>query len=72
MARGLDPAPVVGLAVVLLLGLAVLNPEGYAARRNVQRYQETGRIDLWYLRALSADATPALAALPDPSCAAAP
>ncbi|MGC5032314.1 DUF4153 domain-containing protein [Micromonospora sp. DT229] len=60
------PRLATALAVVLLLGLAVLNPEDYAARRNVDRYQETGRIDAWYLRALSADATPALAALPDP------
>lgn len=56
----------VGLAVVMLLSLAVLNPEGYAARRNITRYQQTGEIDAWYLRALSADATPALAGLPDP------
>ncbi|MEU6024062.1 DUF4173 domain-containing protein [Micromonospora sp. NPDC047134] len=60
------PRLATALAVVLLLGLAVLNPEEYAAQRNVARYQETGRIDAWYLRALSADATPALAALPDP------
>lgn len=69
------PRTVVGLAVLLLLGLAVLNPEDYAARRNIQRYEETkagcadrsdctGKIDLWYLRALSADATPALTTLP--------
>ncbi|MFD6755480.1 DUF4153 domain-containing protein [Micromonospora gifhornensis] len=63
---GWIPRLATALAVVLLLGLAVLNPEDYAARRNVARYQETGRIDAWYLRALSADATPALAALPDP------
>ncbi|RIV38034.1 DUF4153 domain-containing protein [Micromonospora radicis] len=60
------PRLTTALAVVLLLGLAALNPEDYAAQRNVARYQETGRIDAWYLRALSADATPALAALPDP------
>ncbi len=53
------------LGVLLLLSLAVLNPEDYAARRNILRYQETGKIDAWYLRALSADATPALAELPD-------
>lgn len=59
------PRLTVGLAVVMLLSLAVLNPEDYAARRNVARYQQTGKIDAWYLRALSADATPALASLPD-------
>lgn len=60
------PRLTVGLVVAMLLSLAVLNPEGYAARRNIARYKETGKIDAWYLRALSADATPALAALPDP------
>jgi len=59
------PRATVGLAVVMLLSLAVLNVEDYAARRNINRYQETGKIDAWYLRALSADATPALAELPD-------
>ncbi|WP_308291025.1 DUF4153 domain-containing protein [Micromonospora sp. RL09-050-HVF-A] len=59
------PGVTVGLAVVMLLSLAVLNPEDYAARRNIARYEQTGKIDAWYLRALSADATPALANLPD-------
>ncbi|WP_341717112.1 DUF4173 domain-containing protein [Micromonospora sp. FIMYZ51] len=63
---GWIPRLAAALGVVMLLGLAVLNPEDYAARRNVARYEQTGRIDAWYLRALSADATPALAALPDP------
>ncbi|MFG1777034.1 DUF4153 domain-containing protein [Micromonospora sp. NPDC049048] len=60
------PGTTVALAVVMLLGLAVLNPEDYAARRNIARYEQTGKIDAWYLRALSADATPALVDLPDP------
>jgi hypothetical protein len=59
------PSTIVGLAVVMLLTLAVLNPEDYAARRNIARYQATGKIDAWYLRALSSDATPALSTLPD-------
>ncbi|TDB75871.1 DUF4153 domain-containing protein [Micromonospora sp. KC723] len=59
------PGATVGLAVAMLLGLATLNPEDYAARRNIARYEQTGKIDAWYLRALSADATPALATLPD-------
>ncbi|GIJ78541.1 hypothetical protein Xph01_29730 [Micromonospora phaseoli] len=63
---GWIPGVTAALAVVMLLGLAALNPEDYAARRNVARYEQTGRIDAWYLRALSADATPALSALPDP------
>ncbi|MFE9694982.1 DUF4153 domain-containing protein [Micromonospora sp. NPDC005806] len=60
------PGTTVALAVVMLLSLAVLNPEDYAAHRNIARYQQTGKIDAWYLRALSADATPALTQLPDP------
>ncbi|WBC14169.1 DUF4173 domain-containing protein [Micromonospora sp. WMMA1998] len=60
------PGTTVALAVAMLLGLAVLNPEDYAARRNTLRYEQTGKIDAWYLRALSADATPALTRLPDP------
>jgi hypothetical protein len=60
------PRTTVALGVLMLLGLAVLDPEGYAASRNAVRYQQTGKIDAWYLRALSADATPALTKLPDP------
>ncbi|KAB1909355.1 DUF4153 domain-containing protein, partial [Micromonospora sp. AMSO31t] len=60
------PGTTVALAVAMLLGLAVLNPEDYAAKRNILRYEQTGKIDAWYLRALSADATPALSRLPDP------
>ncbi|MGW5670887.1 DUF4153 domain-containing protein, partial [Micromonospora sp. NPDC003776] len=60
------PGTTVALAVAMLLGLAVLNPEDYAARRNIVRYEQAGKIDAWYLRALSADATPALSELPDP------
>ncbi|MFI5894623.1 DUF4153 domain-containing protein [Actinoplanes sp. NPDC051513] len=60
------PATTVALAVLMLLGLAALDPEGYVASRNAARYQGSGKIDAWYLRALSADATPALTKLPDP------
>ncbi|WP_328518426.1 DUF4153 domain-containing protein [Actinoplanes oblitus] len=60
------PRATVGLAVLMLLGLGVLDPEGYAASRNALRYEHSGKIDAWYLRALSADATPALTRLPDP------
>jgi hypothetical protein len=60
------PGATVGLAVLMLLGLAALDPEGYVASRNAARYEGSGKIDAWYLRALSADATPALTELPDP------
>lgn len=60
------PRAAVGLTVVMLVSLAVLNPDGYAARRNIARFEETSKIDIWYVRGLSADATPALVTLPDP------
>jgi hypothetical protein len=50
-------------ATALLL-LAALNPDGYVAERNVGRYLETGKADWAYLGGLSADAVPALQALP--------
>jgi hypothetical protein len=59
------PRLTAGLMVLLLLTLAVLNPEDRAARLNIERYQQIGKIDAWYLRALSPDATPALTQLPD-------
>jgi hypothetical protein len=59
------PRAIVAATALMLMVLAGLNPERYITDRNVARYQATGRIDLWYLRALSADATPALAKLPD-------
>jgi hypothetical protein len=65
-------------AVLLTAGAVVtftlLNPDGLIATRNVDRYEETGRIDLDYLRSLSPDAVPALSRLPDDirSCALAP
>ena len=48
-----------------LLALAILNPDGYVAARNVERYLETGKADWHYLAGLSADAVPALQGLPD-------
>jgi hypothetical protein len=59
------PRAVAGTAVVMLLALAAINPEGFMASQNVARYQTSGKIiDLFYLRALSADALPALSELP--------
>ncbi len=51
--------------VVLLLGLAAINPEGWVAKQNVERYETTGKIDWTYLRTLSDDAVPTLSKLPD-------
>ncbi|MFI9010065.1 DUF4153 domain-containing protein [Actinosynnema sp. NPDC053489] len=55
---------VVGTGFAALVGLAALNPDRFAAERNVERYEATGKIDVWYLARLSDDAVPALAGLP--------
>ncbi|GAA1373347.1 DUF4153 domain-containing protein [Streptomyces beijiangensis] len=58
-----------GALAVLVFGL--VSPDGLVAEQNVQRYQDTGKIDIGYFQDLSADAVPALDALPEPerSCA---
>jgi hypothetical protein len=43
----------------------LVNPDNFIARRNIERYNATGKIDTYYLRDLSEDATPALADLLD-------
>ncbi len=48
----------------MLLGLAAINPDAYIAERNIDRFEQTGRIDWSYLSGLSADAVPVLAGLP--------
>ncbi|WP_433783126.1 DUF4153 domain-containing protein [Actinomycetospora sp. CA-101289] len=52
--------------VVLLLALAVANPDAWVARQNLDRYAVTGTVDWGYLRDLSDDAVPALEGLPRP------
>jgi hypothetical protein len=47
-----------------LLAFSLANPDGLIAKRNVERWRETGRLDVAYLQTLSADAAPALAGLP--------
>ena len=51
--------------VLALLGLAALNPERLIADRNIDRFQQTGLLDVEYLSTLSADIDPALHRLPD-------
>jgi len=58
--------PMVAAGMLALLGLAVLDPEGFVAEHNVARWAQTGRLDTAYLSGLSADAVPALVALPEP------
>jgi hypothetical protein len=58
------PRAVVGTGALVLLGLGAMNPDAYIAERNVDRYHDTGKIDVEYLAGLSADAVPALDTLP--------
>lgn len=60
------PQAVVGSAVAALIGLAAMNPDRFIAERNVERHEQTGRIDTAYLSGLSPDAAPALEKLPAP------
>jgi two-component system, OmpR family, sensor histidine kinase BaeS len=52
--------------VVGLLGIAAVNPDELIARHNIERYEETGKIDVPFLSTLSDDAVPVLASLPEP------
>jgi hypothetical protein len=49
-----------------LLGLSVANPDGIVAGRKIDRWRETGKLDIEYLGTLNADAAPAIAELPSP------
>ncbi|MEU3405128.1 DUF4173 domain-containing protein [Streptomyces sp. NPDC006670] len=62
---------VAGSAAAAVLAFGLLSPDAIIAESNVTRYQQDGKIDLAYLRGLSADAAPALDRLPEPrrSCA---
>ncbi|MCZ4559218.1 DUF4173 domain-containing protein [Rhodococcus sp. IEGM 1401] len=52
-------------AVLTVLTLAALNPDAYIARHNVDRFEQTGRIDTSYVGGLSSDADAELERLPD-------
>lgn len=54
------PRAAVASGAVMMLGLAVLNPDGWVASHNAERYAETGRLDVEYLAGLSDDAWPAI------------
>lgn len=45
-----------------VLGLGLMNPEAWVAQQNIDRYDATGRIDLYYLSGLGPDAIPTLVA----------
>ena len=68
------PSAILGTGLAALLALGLASPERFITERNIARWQQTGKIDLWYLAHLSADAVPALMRLPEPmrGCALAP
>jgi Domain of unknown function (DUF4173) len=57
---------VVAGGALALIAFSASNPDGRVAARNVDRWQRTGDLDVGYVQSLSADAVPALAALPEP------
>ncbi|GAA3439843.1 DUF4153 domain-containing protein [Kutzneria kofuensis] len=59
------PKAMITTAVGSLLVLAAINPEYLVARQDVQRWQQTQRLDSLYLSGLSVDILPALDGLPD-------
>ncbi|MGH3724195.1 MAG: DUF4153 domain-containing protein [Mycobacterium sp.] len=59
------PTAVVAVGAFGMLGLAIVNPEGYVAQRNVQYFQQTGKLDQWYMGNLSSDAFSAVQSLPE-------
>lgn len=60
------PKVAVVVGVLMISGFTAANPDAMVAEHNVQRWTTSGRIDLDYLRTLSADAAPALDRLPEP------
>jgi hypothetical protein len=60
------PRAAIGTAVAGLLALAAINPEGFIADRNIDRFERTKSIDIAYLRTLSSDVVPTLTRLPEP------
>lgn len=50
------PRAVVASGMIVLLGLAAINPDRFIASHNIERFERTGKIDIFYLQGLSADA----------------
>lgn len=55
---------VAGTALALMV-FSLANPDALIAKRNIEHWRETGRLDVSYLSGLSADAVPELARLPE-------
>lgn len=49
----------------VLLALALVNPDAWIARHNLDRFEQTGKVDWTYLQGLSDDAVPVFRGLPD-------
>ncbi|MFI6772882.1 DUF4153 domain-containing protein [Nocardia sp. NPDC050412] len=60
------PRAAIGTAMSTLFALAVLNPEGLVAERNIDRWEHGGNLDTLYLSRLSPDILPAVGRLPQP------
>ncbi|MEP7060557.1 MAG: DUF4173 domain-containing protein, partial [Actinomycetota bacterium] len=64
------PSVAIFTAVVMLVGLNVMNPDRFIAERNITRFRATGAIDISELAHMSPDATPlileAMPALEEP------
>jgi hypothetical protein len=56
------------MTALMLLVVNLMNPDAFIARRNIERYESTGKIDLTYLAELSPDAVPTLAGNPATAC----
>ncbi|WP_433754817.1 DUF4153 domain-containing protein [Nocardia sp. CA-135398] len=60
------PRAAIGTAMSTLFALAVLNPEGLVAERNIDRWEHGKNLDTHYLSGLSPDILPAVDRLPQP------
>ncbi|MFC7489840.1 MULTISPECIES: DUF4153 domain-containing protein [unclassified Knoellia] len=47
---------------LFFLGFGLMNPDGWVAQRNIERFEETGKLDTYYLAGLGPDAIPAMVA----------
>ncbi|WP_433520364.1 DUF4153 domain-containing protein [Nocardia pseudovaccinii] len=65
------PRAAIGTAMSTLFALAVLNPEGLVAERNIDRWEHGKNLDTLYLGRLSPDIVPAVERLPEPQRSAA-
>ena len=61
------PRALIAFTTAGLVAFTLVNPDALIAQHNVNRFAESGQIDLGYLSTLSADAVPALAELPPAS-----